>query len=405
MLPMTHSTRSKPAPTEEGNSRFSAAWWSSLIVVAVLGVTFAASRRGSERDVRQPAVLSARAPRVSQERCAGCHSDITDAFHLAPHSRTLHRATDADVVEKFAGRSFRRDDPPVEYRYEVRNGQLLVSSPSYGRALPIEWILGSGTHAQTPLITWTDKDGNISGIEHSVSWYPPDVLGETLDMATLESAVGMFVHGQYRDAAEVANCFGCHSTYVPRDGTRIDVERIQPNVGCARCHWNVETHVAEMEAGQPASIERFSRLTPLESVERCGECHRRAGEIGENFSPDDPGIVRFASVGLTQSPCFVRQHDVILRTGEPARLDCTTCHDPHRPAIRDWRHHTQVCLTCHAADEGRSGALSAAHSPAVGCPIGSGEDNCLTCHMPKVAANEHLEFTDHWIRVREPREE
>jgi hypothetical protein len=112
--------------------------------------------------------------------------------------------------------------------------------------------------------------------------------------------------------------------------------------------------------------------------------------MGGPITPDDRTIVRFAPVGLVQSPCFLRQDEVRLDSGTPARLDCATCHDPHRPSSRDPQAHIAVCLNCHDEARGR----------AADCSVAVRGDNCLACHMPPVAMNEHLHFTDHWIRVR-----
>ena len=337
----------------------------------------------------KPAVLSTQTPRASEARCAECHPGIAEDFHTAPHSRTLTRAT-GEAAEHFAGKSFHREGTDLEYHYELRDGRLFVSTPAYARDLPIDWIFGSGMHAQTPLITWTDDAGNTSAIEHSVSWYPHGGLGVTLGMEELENPLGIAALGIPRTPAEAINCFGCHATFVPTDGGRIRFENIEPNISCARCHWDTERHVDEMEKGLPLSMERFSELTPLESINRCGECHRRADELGGPLAPHDKTLIRFAPVGLAQSPCFQHQEEVILDSGQPARLDCTTCHDPHRPAVRDWRHHATACLNCH--DE--------AHGRAPDCTVAARDENCLPCHMPKVDANKQLEFTDHWIRVR-----
>jgi hypothetical protein len=361
-----------------------------MLIVALLGAGVFASWTHAPRDVPRPAVTSPATPRVSPKRCAECHPDIAQTFHTAPHARTLRRATDAAVLGRFAGRSFHRRDSNVEYHYRQREGQLFVSTSAYARDLPITWVFGSGSHAQTPVITWTDKKGKITAIEHAVSWYPPGRLGVTLDRDKWNAPSGIEAIGRHWGPAETVNCFGCHSTFVPTRGRQIAFDRIQPNISCVRCHWDTQGHVDEMEQGKPATIERFSRMTPRESVDRCGECHRRADEVGGPITPDLKMIVRFAPVGLVQSPCFKKQREVVLDSGQPARMDCTTCHDPHSPASRDWHFYRNKCLSCH----------DAAHNRAADCSVATSRDNCLKCHMPKVSMSRHLKFTDHWIRIR-----
>lgn len=364
--------------------------WIPVLIVGLLATAVGAALGPFHPAPPQPAFESSQTPRAAERRCAECHADIADAYRSAPHARTLVRAADKAAASQFAGRSFHRDDSGVDFHYKLRDGLLFVSSPAYARDLPIDWMFGSGTHARTPLITWTDDTGGTSAVEHGVSWYPGGKLGVTPGMEEIKDSVGIQAVGHLRPSAEAINCFGCHCTFVPTDGGRILFDQIEPGVGCARCHWNTQQHVREMDRGLPSTIERFSQLPPQEAVDRCGECHRRADEMGGPIEPEDQTIVRFASVGLVQSACFLRQSEVTRDDGQPARFDCASCHDPHRPTSRDWRTHAAVCLKCH----------DAAHNRAADCPAASRADNCLNCHMPQIPTNEHLHFTDHWIRVR-----
>lgn len=365
------------------------AWGAGGAMMMLVGLVVAAALRPQEGG-SQPAFLSDHPPRASITSCAECHAEITDAFLLAPHARTLHSASDPEIRAAFDGRTFRRADTGAEYRYSRQGGRLLLSTTAYARDLPIDWVFGSGTHARTPLLTWIDAEGNTAGIEHSVSWYADGELGVTFGQDPVQESSGVHAIGHPRTPAEVINCFGCHSTFVPVQGQRIDLSGIEPGVGCARCHWNSADHVREINGGIETTIERFSQLTPADAVDRCGECHRRADEMEGPITSDNRTIIRFAPVGLVQSACFRQQDEVELDDGTLARLDCTTCHDPHRPTDRDWHGHTAVCLTCH--DAGRERARD--------CSVAAREDNCLECHMPKVPMNEHLAFTDHWIRIR-----
>lgn len=336
-------------------------------------------------------VLSPQSSTFSEQRCAECHAEIVDGFALAPHSRTLTRATDKSVIAEFAGKMFHRNDTGVDFEYELLDGRLFLSTSAFSRKLPIDWIFGSGTHARTPLMTWTDVNGATSGLEHCVSAYPHGVLGTTLGLEELQENAGILALGHPRPPNETINCFGCHCSHVAVTDELIDFEATQPGISCNRCHWDADTHADQMENGRPTTIERFSQLSSLESVNRCGECHRRADEIGGPLDPADTTLPRFASVGLVQSPCFLQQDSVPTASGMGIRLDCTSCHDPHGPTRREWQFHTAVCLNCH----------DQSNHKAVDCSAASRSDNCLTCHMPKVAAGEHLSFTDHWIRVHQ----
>jgi len=360
--------------------------FAALIIVAW------ASQVRSSRFPPQPIVISEVNSQFSEQSCAECHAEIVESFQLAPHANTLHRAVSDELLARFVDRTFVRESTQAEYRYVLKEGRLFLKTSAYPREMPIDWIVGSGTHAQTPLLLWEDDQGAHQSLEHIVSWYPNGELGVTLGQEKLDFAEGIYAVGHPWDTAETINCFGCHATYVPVKDKKIDFEKIHLGISCARCHLDSAGHVQRMEAGADVEIERFSKLSPLEAMNRCGECHRRATEVGSDITPNDETIVRFAPVGLAMSPCFLNQVQVVLGNGEPARLDCTTCHNPHRPATADWKAHTKTCLKCH--DERNQRALDCTHA--------ARDSNCLTCHMPKVSANEHLQFTDHWIRIREP---
>ncbi len=309
---------------------------------------------------------------------------------MAPHSKTLSRASAESNAGLFNGKSFHNSINGVDFHYRVHDDRLVISSPAYARELFAEWIFGSGTHAKTPLITWTDKEGELAGIEHAVSWYADNQLGVTLGLEKLKESEGVLAIGNPRPSHEVTSCFGCHSTFISVENKRMNPHTLEPGVGCVRCHWNAAEHVLTVDIGQPSLTERLSELSPLESVNRCGECHRRADELSGEIRADDETLVRFASVGLIQSKCFLQQETVKLESGATPRLDCISCHDPHKKASNDWITRAAVCLNCH--DYNRSQLTH--------CTVAGQDENCLTCHMPKLPSNPHLQFTDHWIRVR-----
>ncbi len=369
-------------------------YWGGMILLAAglsAGLFASLMRKSGSSQDHVPIVQSRAQAAVTVQICAECHAEIVASFASAPHGRTLHRGDEPEILARFAGRSFQFPGSSTRIEFHADAGKLSLTSSTFAQSLPVDWIFGSGTHAQTPLILWNDARGQTSAIEHSVSWYAGGQIAATLGMDGLKASVGGEALGRHWGTAETANCFGCHATYVPAQEGQIDFDHLQPNIGCVRCHFDAATHARGMAGGaETKPIERFAALTPAESVFRCGECHRRAGELGGELKADDPTIVRFASVGLPQSPCFQRQAEVTLANGKPARLDCTTCHDPHRPTEQDWRNHTRVCLECHDSAQGR--AIDCTHAPRT--------ENCLKCHMPAVPSNDFLNFTDHWIRVR-----
>jgi hypothetical protein len=142
-----------------------------------------------------------------------------------------------------------------------------------------------------------------------------------------------------------------------------------------------------MEGGEEL-IFNPRRLTPSDSVDFCGACHRTWWDVTSN---KDIGILnlRFAPYRLEKSRCW--------GSGD-ARITCVACHDPHKPLVEDPTSYDQQCLSCHALPTLTPGLTPAADPTAAVCPVGG--TGCVICHMPKYdVPGMHYKFTDHWIRV------
>jgi hypothetical protein len=232
-------------------------------------------------------------------------------------------------------------------------------------------------------------------------------------------------HGEVSDAASTRRCFGCHVSGLPVSDGRIDLNAMIPNIDCTRCHPGAARHARS--GGEVNVTLDWAELSPLESINRCGECHRRADEFTpDELRPEFTHLVRFSPVGMAMSPCFAStqvrprdgvgpkgqipfrigshpQHPLPPSTDYFPRFDCVTCHDPHAVASKDPKHYNTSCLACHdfAADAHSVGSDNRIQKIKAGpCSVQPVDSSCISCHMPKVESGEGLFFTDHWIRVR-----
>jgi predicted CXXCH cytochrome family protein len=310
--------------------------------------------------------------------CAACHAAEVDEWRSSPHARTLERAT-GGAAERLGAAE---PQEGVSGRFVARDGRVALESPQVAEPVPVSWVFGSGVHARTPVSTWLDPRGRTVMLEHALSWYPPGFLAATLGTGASSGEAGLAGCGTLLDPATTRACFGCHATLVPMADGRVDEAAVMGGVGCARCHPDGDRHAAAMHAGVvDPTAGAWRRLTPLESIRACGECHRRDDQLTpDEIRPDNRLLVRFAPVGLSQSACFTRQGD--------RRLDCMTCHDPHASADRRPLATAERCVACHGDA-----------APHAACPAAPATSDCTTCHMPKVEVQPHLRFTDHWIRV------
>jgi hypothetical protein len=147
-------------------------------------------------------------------------------------------------------------------------------------------------------------------------------------------------------------------------------------------------HTSEGAAKSPdTAIFQPATLSPSDSIDFCGACHRSFADASLSTGPQaDRAVVRFQPYRLEESKCW--------RATQDRRLTCVACHDPHKPLQRDAASYDGNCLQCHSNEKL---AGSKQHTAAV-CPKATRD--CVTCHMPKVnLPSMHGDFTDHNIRI------
>lgn len=344
-------------------------------------------------DVELPGpVVAADGELVDATRCAECHPGVVEDFSSAPHSKTLRSGTDPELVGRFAGREVELEGR--RYRFESIDDELWFATDDMPVAIRVDWIFGSGHHALTPISIEHDLDGHPTLTQLQVSWFSDDSLGCTpgADCA----GAGPPTLGIPHNAAETQRCFGCHASWLPQRKGRMHLDRAVVNLDCSRCHPGAAEHAAS-DGQSPLAVD-WQQLSPLESINRCGECHRRVDEFTpDELTPAHTHLVRFAPVGMALSPCFQVSNDPEQEGAFP-RFDCLSCHDPHLPTRTDPEFFNARCRECHV-----DSAEPALHPQSLAAPCADQPMNssCVECHMPKSQVVPGLSFTDHWIRVRE----
>jgi cytochrome c554/c'-like protein len=276
------------------------------------------------------------------------------------------------------------------YLYRISSDHLgsalTVSSGKQSISANIGWIFGVGVHGQTYILEkkgdlYESQVSSFAGLQ-SMELTP----GHTpVEPDNLENALG-----ERLTTSLAARCFACHTTH-SSTSARFDASHAVPGVHCEACHGPGRHHIEAMQAGNAdealQAISNPARLSPAESVDFCGSCHRTSMDVVISEEAYGPINVRFQPYRLEKSRCWGTQGD--------ARLTCVACHDPHEPVVRSASFYDQRCLNCHAAQEAKSPGHD---SPSAVCPVARA--NCTSCHMPKSEVPEmHAKFTDHFIRV------
>jgi hypothetical protein len=329
---------------------------------------------------------------VGAAECAKCHATQAAAIQSTAMTRAATRAADAESLQRGA-LAFQI----ALYSYQIDNspGKNILKINKGGNSLSANllWAFGAGHIGQTYVYQKNDHF-----YESHLTFY---TAIQALDITpghpravppNLEEGAG-----RRMTLEETGRCFGCHTTAATTknrcDPQSFDPQNMVLGVTCEACHGPGAQHVAAAKSGMDemvaASIYNPARLTPAESVDFCGSCHRTWHDVVAD-GPTRSGTlnVRFAPYRLENSRCW-KQGD--------ARITCVACHDPHQPLALDPATYDSRCLQCHA----EAGAKKSADHIGAACPVGI--KLCVTCHMPRFKNPAlHTAFTDHWIRIAEP---
>ena len=321
---------------------------------------------------------------VGPSACAVCHPGKAAAQKTTPMGNASSDAAHSEVLRAHEHLTFRQGP----YRYEIasRGGESIYSVTDGAKSVsvPLGWALGFDQVGQTYVY---QLDGKF--YEGRLSYYR-DLQGMDITPGHLRALPSKFedAAGRLMDADETQHCFGCHST-ASTTNERMDLSGMIPGVTCESCHGPGAKHVAAMQAEDSDRGDKLiftpHGLSPVAYVEFCGACHRTKWDVAMS------GItgtltVRFQPYRLETSKCWGDSGD--------ARLTCFSCHDPHKPLVRDAASYDDRCLKCHNLSK----QAKQPDHPGAACPVS--DKNCVTCHMPKTEIPDlHSTFTDHRIRI------
>lgn len=319
---------------------------------------------------------------ADESRCSECHEQ-GQRFAETGHARTLSRAKESDSAKLLSALASSPIGVAENVSVHIEDSGILLQS---GQGLAskeesVDWCFGSGAHARTWVGTLDSSQCETESIEFRWTWYrSTGSFDVTPGQSHVQGFAGLSLLGLQFDAPRTWRCFSCHSTQLSEHRGRLNETDLVAGVTCQRCHGPRGHHVETDGKWHDAAWIPVDRE---DSIRRCAECHRSPEEQAkDSIRPDNPELVRFQPVGLTQSACY-----------KQSQMTCTTCHDPHRPLADQDSHGAWQCIQCH------NPAQPSQH------PCADGQiDGCVRCHMPRVSAGAPVSFSDHWIRVRRPAE-
>ncbi|APZ94379.1 multiheme c-type cytochrome [Fuerstiella marisgermanici] len=315
---------------------------------------------------------------AGDQACAECHQSEFDAHQRSGHSRTATPADHSELARALDGQNYTDPNRDTVYQFERKPNGLLVGIEGTDPepVFPVQWLIGSGTHAQTPVsIDPTSRNG----VEFRWSWFAStQELGLTPDHERFDTfrPASLECFGRPMDAQQVLACVNCHMTAVPPPTVVPTQEAFLPNVGCERCHGPRKDHVELAKQGRASEAKPLLEWSHAETyLRQCAQCHRDETNAPTDSTP--ASLARFQPYGILKSKCY-------LNSGK--KLSCANCHDPHDVTSRDPEHYVQACNACHAGPK------------QVACSLNPDGD-CVDCHMPTVEWHPGISFHDHWIRL------
>jgi hypothetical protein len=326
--------------------------------------------------------------------CGQCHAEIVASQKTTPMFQAASLPSQAEILGSHPELHFSDDKYDYLLRHDakqtvqsVKTKDAPVATPKI--SMPVSWAFGVGEVAQTYI--FRQKDAFLeSRLSYYTSLQALDITTghDAVAPQTMEQTIGDVVPTEV-----MRRCFGCHSTASTVEGV-FDPEHATLGVTCEACHGPGLQHVTAMTSPGAAKAETVilnpKRMSPVESVDFCGACHRTSVDVAV-YVQRELGVaaVRFQPYRLERSLCWGVQ-------GDP-RITCVACHDPHQPLVRGTAVYDRNCLQCHASTASEKKPADAA--PA--CPVGT--KDCASCHMPKVEVSAtHATFTDHLIQVVRP---
>ncbi len=298
-----------------------------------------AGPEGAEGPAGEAGTTTAAVPEyVTSAICAGCHTDIAEAYTLSGHAYKLNKVVDGQ---------------PPEYPFTE-----VTELPEGYTWNDISYVIGG--------YNWKARFVDLEGY---IITGPPGTRG---DEAAAEGFLGQYNFANPivgNEAGWVAysageekpyNCGDCHTTGYNPNGNQDDLPGLvgtwtEPGIACEECHGPGSLHVAN---------PYFVSLEIDRDSEQCGECHIRGDVESVN-----------ASGG------FIKHHEQYeeLFQSKHITIDCVVCHDPHAGvvALRKAEEGTPTvrtaCENCHRSE--------ATYQDSQVHPLVA---DCIDCHMPRV---------------------
>jgi len=312
---------------------------------------------------------------VGSEQCKTCHLEHYDSWKTTLHSRTIQDVTENldALVADIDSKVIRADLKKMEKDLKVPVDEIYIPKPE-----DIKYTIG---------VQWKQ----MYLVEHNKVLYIAPVQYNVWSHSWIT-----YHEDDWDKRPWTQYCGGCHSMNVDMQKGTFSEAR----VGCEACHGPGSHHAALPKAavfGKRQTIVNPSQLPAGLRTQICGSCHSRGVSSKADGAEWPVGYRPGRALGLyyesnsyeggkvkeVYANEFAKGHrqqynDWKLSSHAREGVTCTSCHYVHQLGVAPTQFQTigsgsQQCLTCHKVIN--NNLAHSIHSFA----------NCVGCHMPRIA--------------------
>jgi tetratricopeptide (TPR) repeat protein len=346
---------------------------------------------------------------AGSESCRACHAEAFEKWKGSHHGlaeRAIDPQLDRAAFEP--PRQIKTGSQVSEARTQEGRFQL-VTQGADGKpaAFTPDRVIGVNPLRQflVPFPRGRWQTAELAWDPHRQEWF--NVFGDE------DRQAGEWGHWTGRGMTWNQMCASCHNTRVRKNyDPATDTYRTAMaamTVGCEACHGPMRQHVDWQKdhpgrRGDPTLV-KFAREQTLDT---CGMCHARRGELTGDFKPGDRFFDHFQLTIPDETDIFypdgqVRDEDYEFTSFLSSKMHgagvrCADCHDLH--SGKNILPGNVLCMRCHGPPVPPAPKIAdpahSFHKP------GTPGSLCVDCHMPETTYMQRHPRRDHGFTIPDP---